>query len=436
MSCTNAEELDCAEWIAGTYGTTHGANIEADPDVAGVGIVTAFLATSILAVIIAYGSLLFTIIPGLDDNPIDAWVMKILRKVSFLNTSDGKREFWTPVVERVLLNLSDQQVVTGLAMLIAGYMKHCSINFYHFEVIFYLAWLSSHVHLTTIHILHAYLADRPQLRNWRLFFLIVMLVMTSIMIYYIGRLSHGADVGVPMQCMMQLPENKTWDMAGLSISLFWVFAISWNFIPSIIRLFLPLKRFCATWFLHKPQNRMTACIERLRNRRWSHPIGPLFHVPIIAIRVVRKLHHIISSIVRSTVLSILVDTFWFLIAALMLLWSRQSIRISGRLDRSEDEWGFGQIVPVLILASTILVFSEVYTERLEDTGDITPLHSDPPPSNYASPDLRKSGNVDDMEMESGLLADVQPVAVKAETYVGRVAGIFLKKKKSKKKKKK
>ena len=45
-------------------------------------------------------------------------------------------------LERFLLTLSDQQLVTGLAVLIAGYMRMCSMPLYYFNIIASLAWFS------------------------------------------------------------------------------------------------------------------------------------------------------------------------------------------------------------------------------------------------------------------------------------------------------
>lgn len=52
-------------------------------------------------------------------------------------------------LRRFVLALSDQQLVTGLAILIAGYIKRCSMSQYHFNIVKALAWFSSTIHLST-----------------------------------------------------------------------------------------------------------------------------------------------------------------------------------------------------------------------------------------------------------------------------------------------
>ena len=55
-------------------------------------------------------------------------------------------------VEGVILALSDQQLVTGLAILIAGFVK-CDISIYLFNNVFALAWFSCTTHLATLTVL-------------------------------------------------------------------------------------------------------------------------------------------------------------------------------------------------------------------------------------------------------------------------------------------
>ena len=80
-------------------------------------------------------------------------------------------------LERFLLTLSDQQLVTGLAVLIAGYSKICSMSIYHFNVVGSLAWFSSATHLATLGVLTKYLVANPAVRHWRVFAMVLLLVM-------------------------------------------------------------------------------------------------------------------------------------------------------------------------------------------------------------------------------------------------------------------
>ena len=82
-------------------------------------------------------------------------------------TEKRKHEFLARLIEKIILNLSDQLLLTGTAVLIAGFSTHCSISVYHFTMISVLAWFALNVHIVTIVVILQYLQDRPVLRNWR-----------------------------------------------------------------------------------------------------------------------------------------------------------------------------------------------------------------------------------------------------------------------------
>jgi hypothetical protein len=70
-------------------------------------------------------------------------------------------------LQKFILVLSDQQLVTGFAILVAGILKSCTISWWEFQIVVSLAWFSSTTHLSTLVILWEYLQDHPEVRNWR-----------------------------------------------------------------------------------------------------------------------------------------------------------------------------------------------------------------------------------------------------------------------------
>lgn len=81
---------------------------------------------------------------------------------------------------------SDQQIVTGIAILIAGFAKRGSITVYHWQIVTYLAWMSSGTHLITLSFLRVYLREYPKLRIWRLCGMLILFVMLFIAIVPTG----------------------------------------------------------------------------------------------------------------------------------------------------------------------------------------------------------------------------------------------------------
>ena len=80
-------------------------------------------------------------------------------------------------IQRFVLTLSDQQIVTGLAIFIIGYSRHCTIFTYHFFIIVALGWFSATTHLSTLTILNDYFKNAPTLRYTRLLGMLLTFIM-------------------------------------------------------------------------------------------------------------------------------------------------------------------------------------------------------------------------------------------------------------------
>ena len=100
-------------------------------------------------------------------------------------------------LERFLLTLSDQQLVTGLAILIAGYLKTCSMSVYYFNIVGSLALFSSATHLATLGVLKEYLVAHSTLRDLRVFAMGLVLIMLIVALLP-GWFSQ--DKSVPVSC--------------------------------------------------------------------------------------------------------------------------------------------------------------------------------------------------------------------------------------------
>jgi hypothetical protein len=119
--------------------------------------------TTVLTII---GGYLTYSIPDNLLNDVDHALISLLRSpFPFADKAATPRsigsEERTAKLQAFLLDLSDQQLLTGLALLIAGVIRHTDITLYSLDVIAALLLLSSTVHLGTIPIL------RPILRSSR-----------------------------------------------------------------------------------------------------------------------------------------------------------------------------------------------------------------------------------------------------------------------------
>lgn len=82
--------------------------------------------------------------------------------------------FWRKVLERLIIALADQQLITGFAILITGLIVyHDHIHGAHFTLIVYLSSVSSTSHLAAIITLRQYFYDNHALANLRIACIIV-----------------------------------------------------------------------------------------------------------------------------------------------------------------------------------------------------------------------------------------------------------------------
>lgn len=84
------------------------------------------------------------------ENSIDRALVNFLtnqlRKRCAIQVSDK----WIKAIEGAVLTCSDTQVITGLAILLCGYIQVSKLSAYHWQIVVNLAWFSSLTHLTTL----------------------------------------------------------------------------------------------------------------------------------------------------------------------------------------------------------------------------------------------------------------------------------------------
>ena len=112
-------------------------------------------------------------------------------------------EKWIKAVESAVLALSDQQIVTGLAILVSAYSQfQCGLAVYHWQVTVDLAWFSSITHLTTLTCLRTYLQQRGALKLLRVVFMTITAVILACALGSTGFLSTGGvNINLPAQCL-------------------------------------------------------------------------------------------------------------------------------------------------------------------------------------------------------------------------------------------
>lgn len=326
----------------------------------------AFIASAAVTLLVSHIGLLLDLIQNWNDNSIDAWAARMIKKTSLLKIDDKRREFWRPVMEKVVVSLSDQQLIAGLAILTAGFLKHCSISVYHFSVVSDLAWFSSNVHLTTLNVLTQYHRARPTLRNWRVCLMVITLSMILAATVLQGHWAWFASYNCEAQCLF---DDLLGNVSGSPA--FWmelnIFLLVFGYGTSFIYLSESLWTYFENYFWTVPVRKTQSGIDSLHQTRTDLRASGstvtllawlLLGGAEILLAVILAVYVVIAALLGSTAFSLYVDILWFAYG----LWGIITDRASASSDMAgnENEMGFGQIVAIFLLASTILTFREAY----------------------------------------------------------------------------
>lgn len=273
------------------------------------------------------------------------------------------------VLDRLILSLGDQQLVTGLAILVAGYVKERNIDNImsaHFELIVYMSCLSSSSHLACLITLRKYLEEH------RFTSVLRVCVVLCFAVFLIGTIA----IIQPTFYLFYVPLEYTL-FYPLNLLPYGPFTQAIQIISSIspiIWLF-----FTALVELTPGANQWTSDVVRNRIwrfcRRWLG-LGYLWKV----------LQKLLPSRWRPKVRGMITKTFWYLmlltpctifvlqicfaLISMVMALLQKFLRVpanEGLCDlrtSNEDTWGFGQLLPMLLLWLPLLSAVEAYNGNL------------------------------------------------------------------------
>ncbi|KAF0318631.1 hypothetical protein GQ607_014182 [Colletotrichum asianum] len=142
-----------------------------NPDIGGIGVLIGFMGTSAVAVILVILHYLLVFNPS--ENPFSDEIDPTL------TTQYNKKWKWRPNdtdKAAAILVLSDVQLLTGLGILVSGYINLVgdAITAYHWRILAYLVWFSNLTHTSSLTLLRGYLNYHPVERICRLGLMFVL----------------------------------------------------------------------------------------------------------------------------------------------------------------------------------------------------------------------------------------------------------------------
>ena len=156
-------------------------------------------------------------------NPVDSWCIDNVSR-AFHRNLRASSEKYSDALRDAVLAFSDLQVVTGISILISGYVQiRCGLAAYHWQLVVDQAWFSAITHLTTLTCLRSYFRTRPTPRLLRLIGMSVTTVMLAIALGSTGYWNNSTSelqLGYPAQCFFH-PDRPLHDQGynGTYVSL-------------------------------------------------------------------------------------------------------------------------------------------------------------------------------------------------------------------------
>lgn len=244
-------------------------------------------------------------------------------------------------MESFMLSLSDQQLFTGIAVVISAFSRRCQISYVSFGIATQLAWCSCITHLVTLASLRTYMDENRRTKNLRISLVTVMFLLLLAMVLYLS----SAYPAVPVN--QTLLQCATHDIS------FTVFA---NLLSVAISNASGLRELIPKWRVSVFDKSGISVDSPERVREFWRQQGPY--------------HNILDErVLVETSAVVIVDQYsssmWSRLMAILLTSSYQAFAIVWRgLLHHKNEWGFGQIMPVILIALPMVSAIEGYWGKL------------------------------------------------------------------------
>jgi hypothetical protein len=280
-------------------------------------------------------------------------------------------ELWSECFYRVTMTLSDQQLVTGIAILAASFklLNEGTITAYHFTIARDLAFFSSNAHLLSLLALWSFWGSErktsrltgfqrrfpvPFVTKWRFFCMLVFLGLLMAATWHTAYGLWDDWASCPARC---IPKGRN-NMGGEPLA--WAIASTYFLVTQYTSYAMALgERILGRAEALRTRTRKVddAVEERLK----EIPVVLLMYKGVRGLAVVWRFYNF------SEFFELLEMMAWFLANCYWVSQNREAAKdvfgnsTRGKKERArEDEWGFGQIVPVLLLMLPLMTFFSTY----------------------------------------------------------------------------
>lgn len=260
--------------------------------------------------------------------------------------------------------LSDTQLVTGIAVLVAGMIgltradSEKPMTVYHFTIVTDLAWFSSNAHLLSLLVLRSrgISAKERRRRSWAVRLPIAL--RAGLMVALAGLLLYASwitgfecwyyELDCPAKCTTKYPkcgEPRTWMIVNFVLILY-------SYPLHMFELSLTARRL---WLCHR---------DRFLGKPGAEHASASWGV----VSLVRGVIFWLWNILASELFSVLELIAWFVLGCYWVFQDRSLGHgaMTAEESSAEDKLGFGQLVPIILLLLPLLGVAESYADHTEE----------------------------------------------------------------------
>jgi hypothetical protein len=312
-------------------------------------------------------------------------------KITTPKTDSHKRlrNRWKFALDSAVMAFSDQQIVTGISIVIGGYSQlQWGLASYHWESVVNLAWFSTMAHLLTLTVLRGSLRDKNSLRLLRILAMGLLVAMLIPAIVPVGWLTSSVSFSqaLPAWCLYQKPSN-TPDLTdvpfnGIYVGLAIVILI-YSYSTRVILLYSKDDSYgISRLFRDQPYILCESQLQKYEDME-RHQRTLLQEMAYRLLRALCVLFLAITDVYQSSIWEVYCglhlfdmdsnDILQFTWLSMALAWGTIRIFVSRKFGdeyiqqaiAEQNVWGFGQVIAVVLLA---LPFISFYGMHLPPSG--------------------------------------------------------------------
>jgi len=259
----------------------------------------------------------------------------------------NRRATSSQALRKLVLGFSDQQLVTGIGILIvslARFQGSYPISIYHFVLVTDMAWFVSNTHLITLTVLSEYLKENPILRTWRLLAIVAMGGLLLGCTWLSCNEFWAGAFNCPAKC---LATNVEFGPVNFDPLTMWSMIV---FVVGYLVTVIPLFDYTRTRWAHvrriiSKAGKMVSPRNRIGQKLYGN------------INMVAKLF---SNLVGSKIGAMIFHSVWFGLGFVRLLNDRQNGEHLLGGDQNENAWSFGQLLAILLVVINVFSAIEIY----------------------------------------------------------------------------